>query len=343
MRVKGMKDILPPDMDKFRKIEEVFVRKCRAWGYEEIRTPTIEYLYLFTSAGTLTPSMLSSVYSFLDWDGWSGERVVLRPDGTIPAARLFIENKKPRRLFYVENTFSFLGDERERWQFGAELIGEGEDIEILSLFTEILRALGIEPFLRISHMGILKSYLGEGLEEFLEGKREVPDIKGKRGFLKNLKAILSVEDEKPFTELDEILKFLEEQNISYEVDISMRAGFEYYTGFMFQAFYEGKRLGGGGRYDELIPLLGGGNFPACGFALYFDSLKEFIRPDGRKIRVKVHDKSFRKLLPLIREMEGRGYGIIYSEEADIEVFPDSFLVGSEKIDNVEEVIKFLGL
>ncbi|HIE17777.1 MAG TPA: ATP phosphoribosyltransferase regulatory subunit, partial [Dehalococcoidia bacterium] len=91
-KCKGARDLLPRDTKAFRFIEELFRKSCASWGYQEVRTPTLEYLHLFTAAGTLTPHMLSKVYSFLDWDGWSGERVVLRPDGTIPVARLYVEN-----------------------------------------------------------------------------------------------------------------------------------------------------------------------------------------------------------------------------------------------------------
>src|SRR5512136_2220818 len=123
-RCKGNRDLLPQDMESFRNVEEAFRSSCLKWGYEEVRTPTLEYLHLFTAAGTLTPSMLSKVYSFLDWDGWSGERVALRPDGTIPVARLFIENfakEEIARLSYVTNVFIFeeTGKEkREKWQCG---------------------------------------------------------------------------------------------------------------------------------------------------------------------------------------------------------------------------------
>src|SRR3990172_7112679 len=91
MRCQGMRDMLPADMERFRRIEAAFRAACLGWGYGGVRTPTIEPLPLFPSAGTLSPQMLERVYSFLDWDGWSGERVVLRPDSTIPSARLYIE------------------------------------------------------------------------------------------------------------------------------------------------------------------------------------------------------------------------------------------------------------
>src|SRR4030065_2472923 len=115
-KCKGMQDLLPGDMLRFRRIEDTFRTCCGSWGYQEVRTPTLEYLYLFTATGTLTPGMLSKVYSFLDWDGWSGERVVLRPDGTIPAARLYVEQMQDTpaaRLYYIENMFSFEETGRE--------------------------------------------------------------------------------------------------------------------------------------------------------------------------------------------------------------------------------------
>src|SRR4030066_2012076 len=109
-KCKGARDLLPKDTEAFRYIEDVFSKACLGWGYREVRTPTLEYLHLFTAAGTLTPNMLSKVYSFLDWDGWSGERVVLRPDGTIPGARLSMQNLSQQEiagLFYTPNASVF--------------------------------------------------------------------------------------------------------------------------------------------------------------------------------------------------------------------------------------------
>ncbi len=170
-KCKGARDLLPKDTEAFRYVEDVFRRSCLSWGYREVRTPTLEYLHLFTAAGTLTPDMLSKVYSFLDWDGWSGERVVLRPDGTIPVARLYIENlvqQKIARLFYVTNVFAFeeTGKEnRERWQCGGELIGSDKpasDVELILMSLETLSSLNIGDIqIRLSHAGVLKALLKE--------------------------------------------------------------------------------------------------------------------------------------------------------------------------------------
>lgn len=173
-RCRGMRDLLPADMARFRRVEAAFRDVCLAWGYREVRTPTIEHLHLFTAAGTLSPHMLGRVYSFLDWDGWSGERVVLRPEGTIGAARLFVEHmrgEKLAKLFYVQNVFRFAaGDEpREGWQCGVELLGDTQprgDVELVLLGRQVLERLGLAPVeVRLSHPGIVRAVLAQaGLE-----------------------------------------------------------------------------------------------------------------------------------------------------------------------------------
>lgn len=168
LRSPGMRDLLPDAMRRFYRLSQQFRETCLSWGYEEIRTPTVEYLHLFTGAGALPPQMLSRVYSFLDWDGWSGERVVLRPDATIPAARLYSEHMRERRtakLFYVQNVFRFTpGDQpRELWQCGIELIGEGQpagDVELILLTRQVLEGLGAGRVkIQLSHPGILQAVL----------------------------------------------------------------------------------------------------------------------------------------------------------------------------------------
>ncbi len=319
-RCKGMRDLSPEEMAVFRLVEGVFRDCCFKWGYQEVRTPTIEYLHLFTSAGTLTPGMLGKVYSFLDWDGWSGERVVLRPDGTIPVARLYTETLKGlARLFYATNIFIFeeTGEKtRERWQYGAELIGAGSplaDAELISLSLEVLKKLGLKDVeLRLSHAGLVKALLEKlGLspeeqnrmfDQILDGdvealarvRRENPELesallpllslKGQSpGFLKNLRALLAQNMPEISPHLDDFLQtvaLLEALGCRYQIDIASGAGFEYYTGMIFQLFIGGEKIGGGGRYDALIPAMGGGDIPASGFALYLDRLMNLVKPEA---------------------------------------------------------------
>jgi histidyl-tRNA synthetase len=316
-KCKGMRDLLPGDMAKVRLISEIFRNSCLKWGYEEVRTPTLEYLHLFTSAGTLTPSMLGKVYSFLDWDGWSGERVVLRPDATIPVARLYTENmsqKELAKLFYIANTFIFeeTGNKnREMWQFGSELIGMGSplaDVELITLALEVLKQLGIGTVdLRLSHAGLTRGILrklGLNSEEqsqifdrLLDGdasalsqiKTERPelvpllDLHGKSsGFIKNLAASLSLNIPELKNEIGDfifIADSLKSLGITYQIDMASVRGFEYYTGMIFQLLVKDQKVGGGGRYDALIPSMSGKATAASGFALYQDVMLNLINPE----------------------------------------------------------------
>ncbi len=359
-RCKGARDLSPDEMARFRLIEETFRERCLRWGYQEVRTPTIEYLHLFTSAGTLTPSMLGRVYSFLDWDGWSGERVVLRPDGTIPIARLYIDTmagEGPARLFYVTNTFIFeeTGKKtRERWQCGTELIGvntPASDAELIVLALEILNNLELKNVtLRLSHAGLIKALLGRlGLspeeqarvfDRILDGdaralaglRTDKPELdsvlfpllslKGRSsGFLKNLRAISarSLPEFKPHLKsFIDVVSILENLGCKYQIDIASGAGFEYYTGIIFQLYSGREKIGGGGRYDDLIPAMGGGDIPASGFALYIDRLMSLVEPETLKepvrqsVLVRFKDKDneeMKEAFGVARSLRDAGYTV----------------------------------
>jgi len=322
-KCKGARDLLPVDMERFRQVEDAFLNSCLNWGYREIKTPTLEYIHLFTQAGTLTPAMLGRVYSFLDWDGWGGERIVLRPDGTIPAARLYIENmqgQKITRLCYITNIFAFeeTGKEnREKWQCGVEMLGDSgptSDAEIIALALEILRSLGItRSELKLSHAGILKALIEELklsanakealLDEILEGNWQalanikssnksvvtvisaLMNLKGKsNGFLSNLKAMpaISPKLKNEIAKFSRVTELLDSLGYSYKIDFTSIKGFEYYTGLCFKIISSGKKICSGGRYDNLVSLVGGKNTPACGFAFYLDELAGMVKPWSRQ-------------------------------------------------------------
>lgn len=317
-KCKGMRDLLPEDMIRFRRVEQAFRDACQLYGYQEVKPPTIEYLQLFTALGTLSPGMVSRVYSFLDWDGWSGERVVLRPDSTIPVARLYVENlaPEPARLSYVTNSFVFEATgtrNRERWQCGAEFIGGARvmsDVEILLLARDIIARLRLEGIrLQVFHAGIIKAVIDE-LDLVHERKEQLVDsvldgdwrgltdavhavsdvkpyltpfltLKGSSaGYLENVRALASNASSRFLASLDEsieVARALDDFSCPYEIDITAVRSFEYYTGICFQFLsVEGEKIGGGGRYDDLIPMMGGPDLPSCGFALYIDQIAAML-------------------------------------------------------------------
>ncbi len=329
-KCKGMRDLLPAQMSRFRHMEDVFRSCCRNWGYQEVRTPTIEFLHLFTATGTLTPSMLNKVYSFLDWDGWSGERVVLRPDGTIPVARLYSGNltgQELARLFYVTNIFAFEGtgkENRERWQCGAEFFGGAKvapDVEIVLLAAEVIHRLGVRNVrLQLSHAGLVRALLKDlklsptdeakitdrilegDWQELTRAKAAGPEmqriittllsLKGKSSsFLYNMKASFPKASRDFRSSLDDLINvttLLDNLCCNYKIDIPAIHGFEYYTGVCFQFLVGGEKIGGGGRYDNLVPLMNGADVPACGFALYVDPIMKLLPlKEGEKFEPEI--------------------------------------------------------
>jgi histidyl-tRNA synthetase len=354
-RCKGTRDLSPEEMAGFRLIEGAFGDCCRKWGYKEVRTPTLEYLHLFTSTGTLTPGRLGKVYSFLDWDGWSGERVVLRPDGTIPVARLYIdsmEGEKLAKLFYVANVFIFEATgkkTRERWQCGAELVGASSpsaDVELVMLALEVLKRLKLDGIeLKLSHAGLIRALLARlglspeeqtrifdrildgDMEALAELKLDRPelgrtlssllDLKGKSaGFVKNLKALFAPDLTQLQPYIDDftnIAELLEALGCDYQIDLASGRGFEYYTGIIFQIFKDEEKIGGGGRYDALIPLMGGKDTPASGFALYLDRLMSLVKPEalaqplGQRILIRAEPQAAKEGFSTVARLHESGY------------------------------------
>lgn len=321
-RSRGMRDLLPDEMDRLRAVEDAFAATCRAWGYREIRTPVIEPLHLFTSAGTLSPQTLDRVYSFLDWDGWSGERVVLRPDSTIPAARLYAERLdggRVAKLFYSQNVFRFTddGSSREEWQCGVELIGDTGargDVELVLLALESLRPLKLPAVtVRLSHAGLVRAVLAAAAmtaeeqsaayDRLLDGDMSVVEevearvpqlnaplrmlfeIEGAgSGYIANLRGPLT--DAIPalsavFDELTFVAEALEARGVSPRIKAALARSFEYYSGLVMRFEIDGKRIVTGGRYDDLIGLVGGKRVPASGFALYVSPLIAMLSPEPR--------------------------------------------------------------
>jgi histidyl-tRNA synthetase len=326
---RGMRDILPGEMARVRRIEAAFRQTCGSWGYGEVRTPLIEHLYLFTAAGTLSPQTLDRVYSFLDWDGWSGERVVLRPDSTIAAARLYAEHYdggRVAKLFYSQPVLRFTDEgSREEWQCGVELIGDtgrAGDIELVSLALDSLAAVGLRDVRpRLSHAGIVRAVLaaaGLGPDEqaaaydrLLDGDLSVVEevearlpqlnaplhllfeVEGEgTSYIANVRAALAQAVpglDRALDELAAVAGALEARGARPAIAAVLARRFEYYSGIVMSFQHEGQRVGAGGRYDDLVELVGGGRVPASGFALFLDPLTKLIAADADAAApVRVH-------------------------------------------------------
>jgi histidyl-tRNA synthetase len=318
-RSSGMRELDPEAMRRFRRVESRFLDVTGARGYDEVRTPTIQPLHLYTSAGALSPQLLDRVYSFLDWDGWSGERVVLRPDATVPTARWYSESGADvARVSYVQPVYRFEpGDaDRELWQCGVELFGapasEG-DAELLTLALELLDALDIEDCrVDLAHAGLVQAVLAAlGLDpaaqldayaRMLDGDatliddlsaanqqgaaaiRLLSDVDGDTpGYVANLRTALLplVPDAaQALDDLEAAAKALDAAGATYHILPATAGNFEYYSGLTFRVTAGGVECITGGRYDGLTESVGGAPAPASGFAAYLLRLADLAQNGG---------------------------------------------------------------
>jgi histidyl-tRNA synthetase len=329
-----MSDLLPADMRAFRRVEDAFRGAASRWGYGEVRTPTLESYSLFTEAGALTTEMLSRVYTFLDWDGWSGERVILRPDSTVPVARAAAERALPipARLFYVQNSFRFVADESgaETWQCGLEYIGAPAllgDLEVAAIGCEVLESLGETVVVHLSHAGVTQGLLrlaeqhpGPNVEVSeavtVRGLSALRDAAGPAGallsvalqpaadaeLLANLKALAApvapgIAD--AASELSHIAEALMAAGRDVRIDLGMPADFEYYSGPVFAFRHAGREVGRGGRYRLHGAL---GSHSASGMGLDAAAIAELH--DGT-----IDDAMYVAVIPASPADYGRAVGV----------------------------------
>ncbi len=277
-------DLLPEDIIKFRKVETVFLARCRQFGYREIKTSTIEPLHIFTAAGALSPELLKKVYSFLDWGGWSRERVALRADSTISAARYYLDNLREDRhvkICYIENQFR-RGDTgrevSERWQLGIENIGDDSplsDVEVIFIAIDTLRAAGFDKTcLHLSFPSIIIECVNLTFGEEEERRKALDLIKGNRyedikslggndkdtdilfrllcfkganvSYLNNLRSDFDKSGEilKCLDRFREICILLDRMNCPYEINFSLSRNFDYYTGIQFEVLSPARNSSG---------------------------------------------------------------------------------------------------
>jgi len=155
-------------------------------------------------------------------------------------------------------------------------------------------------------------------------------LKGKSsGFLKNIKALSSKKltgISAPLDNFTGIVEKLETLGIDYRIDLASGKGFEYYTGLIFHLLIGQNVVGGGGRYDALIPQMGGENTPAAGFALYMEQLTKLLDPEllaelaANKILIKIKPEALEVGFAMSETLRDLGYivSLALDKEAETE-------------------------
>jgi len=323
-RPRGTRDFLPEDMWKRRFTENAIMEVLNSYNYEEILIPTFEHLELFEIKSG--EEIKKHMYVFEDK---GKRNLCLRPEATASVCRMFVENLRnrqlPIRLYYSCPMFRYdepqKGRYREFWQIGVELIGSKSsesDAEVIALAIDILKKLGLKFKLEISHLGIIRgllndlgiskdnqsmifSYIDKGdLENIKKIMKsdiffKLIDIRRKRDALELAHSMLDGHENSinALKELQKILRLLDFSEIEYEVNLGIVRGLEYYTGMVFEISVPNlgaqNQICGGGRYDELIELLGGPKTPAVGFAFGFDRIIEAMEMQKIEILSKNPD------------------------------------------------------
>jgi len=340
-KVKGTRDILPPDSRLWVEVEATAHRVFGGFGYEEIRLPLLESTELFVrSVGEDTDIVSKEMYTFADRKGRS---LTLRPEGTASVARSFIENglgqrPQPLRLSYMGPMFRYEKMQRGRYrqfaQIGIEILGAAApqaDVEVLLALHTFLAALGFDDLI------IVLNNLGdpEDRPRFIDGfKAELSPHRDElcsdcqRRWDANPLRILDckvpscrdlVVETTPVAEVvsDEARRHVEEVEAGLAaLDIAVQRaprlvrGLDYYLRTVFEVISpqlgEGAVICGGGRYDRLISDLGGSRVPGTGFAIGEDRLIEVLPESFRR---RVLDRPVVAVLPLGAEAAAKGLGI----------------------------------
>lgn len=320
-KLRGMKDILPDEIELWQRVEKAFIEVCEIFGFKEIRTPILENKYLFVRGiGATSDIVMKEMYEFKDK---KGREIALRPEGTASVVRAYIENKvyitkKIARFYYYGPMFRYdrpqKGRYRQFYQFGVETFGgkhpffDGEIVQILDIS---LKKIGIENFVFIvnslgcricknKYVEQIKKNLQEKIDKFCEDckirieKNPLRVFDCKNTFCKeNLKEVPSIlnylcDDCK--NHFDTFVNFLLKFNINFSINSNLVRGLDYYTRTVFEVSTEKDdiAIAGGGRYDNLVEEMGGPDIPAVGFAAGIDRIVQFIKKEDKEEKKPVY-------------------------------------------------------
>ncbi len=298
---RGTFDVLPEQAAARGAVEDAARRVLERAGYRRVETPVFEDTELFArGVGEATDIVQKEMYTF---DDGGGRSITLRPEGTAPICRAYVEHgmhklPQPVRLWYLGPFFRYeraqAGRYRQFWQVGAEALGSDDpavDAESIALLASLLEEVGVrEVRLRLSSLGTpetraayreklqahLRAHAGE-LSEDVRARIDLnplrafdSDDRGTRAVMASAPLLLDEltgEDAEHFAAVRELLDGVE---IGYEIDPTLVRGLDYYARTVFEftsdALGAQSGVGGGGRYDGLVQQLGGPQTPGIGWA-----------------------------------------------------------------------------
>jgi len=298
---KGTFDVLPVDAARRAVLEGHAQRILGAAGYRRIETPTFEATELFSrGVGEATDVVQKEMYTF---DDGGGRSLTLRPEGTAPVCRAYLEHgmhklPQPVKLWYLSSFFRAEAPQRGRyrqfWQVGAEAIGSDTpetDAELILLLADLLAALAAKDVrLRISSLGTpaTRAEYRAQLTDYLRAHQDAlsPEVVARidlnpmrafdaddpvtRATMRDAPLLLDRLGPEDAEHFASVRQLLDDAELRYELDPTLVRGLDYYARTVFEfssdALGAQSGVGGGGRYDGLIEQLGGPPTPAAGWA-----------------------------------------------------------------------------
>ncbi|MDK6862543.1 histidine--tRNA ligase [Nosocomiicoccus ampullae] len=319
---RGTQDILPKDSYKWQFIEDTLKDVCEKYNYQEIRTPIFESTDLFVRAvGDTTDIVNKEMYTFKD----KGDRsMTLRPEGTAPVVRSYIENKmygdpnQPIKVFYNQPMFRYERQQKGRYrqfvQFGVEAIGVENpliDVEILSMLMAFYESFGLKDLeLHINSIGdfdsrkeyqkVLQEHFRPSIDEFCSdcqsridsNPMRILDCKKDKNhpLMATAPKITDYLNEESLSYYEKVKSQLDKIGIKYVEDPNLVRGLDYYTHTAFElmstsdGFGSITTLAGGGRYNGLVEMLDGPKETGIGFALSIERLLLALEAEGIEIK-----------------------------------------------------------
>ena len=275
-RPKGTNDILPGESEKLQTIEQTARKLFNQYQFHEIRTPIFEHIEVISrSVGDTTDIVTKEMYDFHD----KGDRhITLRPEGTAPIVRSFVENKlfgpehqKPYKVYYMGPMFRYerpqKGRLRQFHQIGVEVFGSDNpatDVETMAMALQFFREVGIKDLrLVINSLGDQETRTSyrQALIDYLTPFKEQLSADSNRRLLENPLRVLDSKDEKDKAvvagapsildylsetaqkHFEAVTKMLDALNIAYEIDSNMVRGLDYYTHTIFEIMSDDSKMG----------------------------------------------------------------------------------------------------
>jgi histidyl-tRNA synthetase len=312
---RGTHDVLPGEQPLWRRIVKTAEEVCAAYGYGRIQTPGFEHTELFErTSGAGSDIVQKEMYTFID----RGDRsLTLRPEGTAPNARAYVEHglhrePQPVKTYMVAPMYRYAtpqkGRYREHYQWSVEAVGSDDpalDAEILQLYVEFLRRLGVTGYtIELNSIGDREcrpDYI-ERLESWLDAHERDLNEEARQKRATSPLRVFDVKDEAVQRALADAPKIgdslcaacsehfrdvracLDAYGVSYRLVPTLVRGLDYYTRTTFE--FLGAALGaqssivGGGRYDYLVEEIGGRPTPGIGFGAGIERLRIQLEEEG---------------------------------------------------------------